>query len=152
MKIIPGNFADEQVIALLRAHVTAARANSPPGTSFALDLSGLQKPDISFYTAWDGKTLVGMGALKQLNAEAGEIKSMRTKEDALRRGVGRAMLEHIIAEARARGMKRLSLETGTGPIYAPAQAFYRAHGFAPGEPFGGYPPDGAFNAFFHLDL
>jgi putative acetyltransferase len=152
MKILPGDFANDQVIALLRAHVTAARASSPPGHSFALDLSGLQTPDISFYTAWDGDTLVGMGALKALGPDSGEVKSMRTKADALRRGVARAMLEHIIAEARARGYKRLSLETGDGPIYAPAQALYRRHGFVEGESFGDYPPKGAFNVFFHLDL
>jgi putative acetyltransferase len=127
------------------------RANTPAEGVFALDVSGLISPEVSLWTAWDGAAIAGMGALKRLSPEAGEVKSMRTHPDHLRKGVARALLEHIISEARRRGMSRLSLETGQGPAFEPATTLYRSRGFVEGEAFAGYVP-GGFSRFFHLDL
>jgi putative acetyltransferase len=107
--IKPGNFGDDQVKALLTRHLEGMHANSPPGHVFTLDWSGLQKPEISIYALWEGEDLLGFGALKELEPRAGEIKSMRTADAHLRRGVAATILDHIIAEARQRGYTRLSL-------------------------------------------
>jgi putative acetyltransferase len=147
--ITPGDFDHPQVKALLTAHLEGMRANSPPGHVFALDWSGLQRPEINFFTAWQGDVLQGMGALKTLGDGSGEIKSMRTAASALRQGVGEAILLHLIATARQRGLKRLSLETGTGPAFAAALALYHKHGFVAGGPFADYEKS-AFNQFLHL--
>jgi putative acetyltransferase len=152
MRVIkPGNFADDRVKALLARHLEGMHATSPPEHVFALDWSGLQSPDISFYTLWDGDELLGCGALKELAPRAGEIKSMRTADGRLRQGIGAALLEHIIAEARRRAYTRLSLETGSGAAFEPALALYRKYGFVEGEAFGGYQKS-PFNQFLHLQL
>jgi putative acetyltransferase len=149
--IKPGEFDDERVKALLTRHLEGMHANSPPDHVFALDWSGLQKPEISFYALWEGEDLLGIGALKELGPRAGEIKSMRTADKHLRKGVAAAILDHIIAEARRRGYARLSLETGSGPAFEPALTLYRKYGFVDGEPFGGYEKS-SFSQFLHLDL
>jgi putative acetyltransferase len=149
--IKPGDLGDDRVRALLTRHLEGMRANSPPGHVFALDWSGLQTPAISFYALWEGEELLGFGALKELHARAGEIKSMRTADAHLRRGVAATILDHLIAEARQRGYTRLSLETGSGPAFEPAVALYRTYGFTDGEAFGGYEKS-AFNQFLHLDV
>jgi putative acetyltransferase len=151
MRIVAGDFDDPRVIALLRRHLEGMHASSPPGHVFALDLSGLKAPGISFYTAWEGDALLGMGALKELDAASGEIKSMRTDPAHLRRGVGAAMLEHLIGVARERGYRRISLETGSGPAFEPALALYRRRGFVDGAAFGDYTRS-AFSQFLHLEL
>ena len=135
--------------ALLAFHLAGMHASSPPGSVFALDLSGLQRSDVTVWTAWDGDSIAGVGALKMLDAEAAEIKSMRTHPDHLRKGVAAALLRHILAEARARRLVRVSLETGSGAAFEPALALYRAHGFADGGPFGDYAKSD-FNRFLHL--
>jgi len=145
------DFDDDRVKALLTRHLEGMHANTPPGHVFALDWSGLRKPEISFYALWDGDELLGFGALKQLDATAGEIKSMRTADAHLRKGVAAAILDHIIAEARTRGYKRLSLETGQGAAFEPALSLYRKRGFANGGAFGDYEKS-PFNQFLHLDL
>jgi putative acetyltransferase len=137
--------------ALLRLHLAGMHANSPPGTSFALDDSGLRQPGITVWSAWAGPAIAGMGALKTLAPDWGELKSMRTHPDFLRQGVGAMLLEHIAGVARSRGMTRLSLETGTGEAFEPALALYLRWGFVDGEPFAGYPPSD-FNRFMHLRL
>ena len=149
--IKPGDFGDDRVKALLTRHLEGMHANSPPGHVFALDWSGLQKPEISFYALGEDEELLGFGALKELGPRAGEIKSMRTADAHRRRGVAAAILDHIIAEARRRGYARLSLETGSGPAFEPALELYRKWGFTEGEAFGGYEKS-AFNQFLHLDL
>jgi putative acetyltransferase len=149
--IKPGDFDDHRVKALLTRHLEAMHANSPPGHVFALDGSGLQKPEISLYALWEGEELLGVGALKELEPRAGEIKSMRTAHSYLRKGVAAAILAHIIAEARRRGYAHLSLETGSGPAFEPALKLYRKHGFVDGPLFGGYARS-LFNQFLHLDL
>src|SRR3954466_5908818 len=133
-----GDFDDERVKALLTRHLEGMHANTPAGHVFALDWSALQKPEISFYALWEGDELLGFGALKALDARSGEVKSMRTADAHLRKGVAAAILDHLIAEARTRGYRRLSLETGAGPAFEPALALYRKRGFSNGAPFGGY--------------
>ena len=149
--IKPGDFGDDRVKALLTRHLEGMRASSPPGHVFALDWSGLQKPEISFYALWEGEDLLGFGALKELGSRAGEVKSMRTADAHLRRGVAATILDHIVAEARRRDYARLSLETGSGPAFEPALNLYRKYGFTEGGAFGDYQKS-PFNQFLHLDL
>jgi putative acetyltransferase len=125
--------------------------HSPPGTVHALDLSALKRPGITFFTAWDGEELLGCGALRELSAGHGEIKSMRTTPRHLRKGVAAALVRHILDEARRRGYRRVSLETGSGDAFESAIGLYGKFGFARGEAFGGYVASD-FNQFFHLEL
>jgi len=111
----------------------------------------LQSPDISFWTIWEGETLLGVGALKRLSPQHGEVKSMHTAKSARRKGVGNTMLQHIIATARKSGMSRLSLETGSWEYFRPARALYRSHGFVECGPFADYVPD-PNSVFMSLDL
>lgn len=136
---------------LLRLHLEGMLETSPPGHVFALDLSGLQRRDVTVWTAWDGDVILGMGALRQHDRSIGEVKSMRTHPDHLREGVGAAILEHIIREARSRGIVQLSLETGSGQAFEPALALYRKRGFANGPAFADYVASD-FNQFLHLRL
>ena len=136
---------------LLADHLAGMHKNSPPDSVHALDLSGLQHPDVAVWTAWNAARLLGVGALKQLSPSTGEIKSMRTDSRHLRQGVGAALLDHIISEARRRGYRRLSLETGSGPGFEAALSLYRKRGFETGDAFGDY-QSSAFNQFLHLDL
>jgi len=136
---------------LLRIHLEGMHAASPPGSVFALDLSGLKTPQVTVWRVREGEQLVGVGALKALGADCGEIKSMRTHPDHLRKGVAALLLDHMIAQASARRWKRLSLETGSGPAFEPALALYRSRGFVEGEAFADYEPT-EFNQFLHLTL
>ena len=151
MRIIDGDFSDARVLDLLRTHLTKARAQTAPGSAHALDISGLQAPDIAFWTIWEDDTLFGCGALKRLAADHGEVKSMHTVEAMRRKGIGSAMLHHIVASARARGMSRLSLETGSWDYFRPARALYARHGFVECGPFADYVLD-PNSAFMTLDL
>jgi putative acetyltransferase len=151
IRIIPGDFGDPRVAALLRVHVTQARAQTAPGSAHALDLDGLRSPEISFWTMWEDETLLGFGALKRLSADHGEVKSMHTAQAMRRRGAGSAMLRHLIAAARADGISRLSLETGSWDYFQPAQALYRSHGFVECPPFADYVLD-PNSVFMTLDL
>ena len=141
IRIIEGGLGDPRVVALLHTHVTRARAETAPGSAHALDLSGLRAPEVTFWSAWEGDTVVGVGALKRLSADHGEIKSMHTAETARGRGVGSALLRQIMAVARERGMSRISLETGSWAYFAPARALYAKHGFVECGPFGEYRVD-----------
>jgi putative acetyltransferase len=151
MRIIPGDFDDPRVINLVQLHLTSARAQTAPGSAHALDLSGLQTPDIRFWTIWDGETLAGIGALKRLSPDHGEIKSMHTAQALRGRGVGSAMLRHIIATAREGGVSRISLETGSWGYFHPARALYRSYGFVECPAFGNYLPD-PNSVFMTLEL
>jgi putative acetyltransferase len=151
MVIVPGDFENTQLLALLRLHLAGMHANSPPESVNAFDLSGLQAHDVSVYTAWSDEKLLGMAALKELDSTTGEIKSMRTDPAHLREGVAVALLDHILSVANERGYRRLSLETGSGEAFEPALALYRKNGFVNGEAFGGYEVT-SFNQFLHLDL
>jgi putative acetyltransferase len=141
MHIADGGLDDARVIALLHTHRNRARNETAEGSAHALDLAELRGPDVSFWSVWEGDALVGIGALRRLDAGHGEIKSMYTDEAARGRGVASALLAHIVATARARGMSRLSLETGAWPYFAPARALYARRGFVECPPFGDYRPD-----------
>jgi len=141
----------DQTRALLALHLAGMHADSPPGSVLALDLSDLQVAEVTVWTAWRNGRIASVGALKMLQDEIAEVKSMRTRPDFLRSGAGSAILERIITVARARGVKRLSLETGSGPAFEPALALYRQRGFVNGNPFSDY-EQSAFNQFLHLAL
>jgi putative acetyltransferase len=151
MQIRPDDLTSPQVLALLEAHLRDMRRETPPESMHALDLSGLRGPGVSFWTAWSGPELLGCGALKELDPGHGELKSMRTAEAHRHEGVARAMLAHILAVARARGYRRLSLETGAQPGFEPARRLYAAAGFRPCPPFASYRPD-PLSVFFTLTL
>lgn len=151
MEIKPIDFDDPRVQALLEMHVQAMRGSSPPETVFVLDRAALDVPEIEFFAAWDGDALLGFGALKALDAATGEIKSMRTDPAHLRKGVGEAILKHLVGLARLRGYRRVSLETGTSAAFDAALALYVRHGFRPGAPFADY-EESPHNQFLHLDL
>ena len=139
------------VRALLAIHLAGMAQNTPPEHVFALDLSGLQTPDITVWTLRHDGALAGIGALKALGDDTAELKSMRTHPDHLRKGVAAALLDQILDEAATRGYRRVSLETGVGEGFEPALALYRKRGFTNGEAFGDYAPS-AFNQFLHLGL
>jgi putative acetyltransferase len=130
-----------EIRALLEEHLRNMHEISPPESVHALDLDGLRQPGITFWTVWSRGELLGCGALKQLEPGHGEIKSMRTAAAHRGRGVGRAMLEHIIAEARARSYRRLSLETGSMDAFMPARRLYERFGFSYCAPFADYVED-----------
>ncbi len=145
------DLSGEQIRALLALHLAHMQVSSPPGSVYALDLSGLRAPGVTVWSAWREDRIAGVGALKALGGGVAEVKSMRTHPDHLRRGVAAALLDHMIAMAREQGVTRLSLETGSGPAFEPALALYRARGFTNGEPFSDYVPS-PFNQFLHLSL
>ncbi|PHR91610.1 MAG: GNAT family N-acetyltransferase [Robiginitomaculum sp.] len=136
---------------LLQTHLDDAYKNSPADSVYALDIKALQHPDIAFWSVWDGEVLLGCGALKELDKTHGEIKSMRTTAEAVRRGVASKIVAHIIDQAKARGYQRLSLETGSNDAYIPARALYAKFGFKPCGPFAQYTPD-SFSALMTLAL
>jgi putative acetyltransferase len=141
----------EDVRELLRRHLEFAEANTPPEDVHALDVDQLVDPAVTFYSyRRDGK-LLAVGALKQLDGRHAELKSMHTAATARGRGVGRAMIEHLIGVARDHGFGRVSLETGSTPAFAPARSLYAQAGFIPCGPFGDYPP-GRGNTFMTLAL
>ena len=137
-RIVEDDLSGAAIRALLTEHFEAMLANSPAGMCHFLDFEGLKAPGVTFWSAHEGGALVACGAMKRLSADHGELKSMRTHRDHLRRGHAAGMLAHIADVARAEGMTRLSLETGTGPAFEPAIALYTAHGFERCEPFADY--------------
>lgn len=148
-RIVRDDVTHPEVGALIELHLRAAFENSPPGAVFALDLSGLRAADVTLWTLWEGEALLGMGALKQLDAAHGELKAMRTAPGQVRRGVARAMLGHLIAEARGRGYRTVSLETGSNAPFSAARALYAGAGFVECGPFAGY-VDTAFSRYYSL--
>ena len=151
MRIEVDDLTRPQVHDLLQEHLANMYELSPPESVHALDLSKLRAPGITFWSVWDGATLVGCGALKEMSAAEGEIKSMRTPKALRRRGAGRAVLEHIIAEAKRRGYNRLYLETGSQDGFVAARTLYESFGFTYCGPFGDYNPD-PHSAFMTLAL
>jgi putative acetyltransferase len=145
LKIQLDDLSDPRIAAFLEEHLADMRRISPPESVHALDLQALRQPAIRFWSAWlpagQGDTLAGTAALKQLDAEHAELKSMRTLAQLRGQGIGRGLLDHVIAQARAAGVRRLSLETGTQPFFAPAHALYQGHGFTDCAPFGSHRPD-----------
>ncbi|MFN0162706.1 MAG: GNAT family N-acetyltransferase [Burkholderiales bacterium] len=141
MRIEPDQLSHPAVQALLEEHLRNMYEVSPPESVHALDISGLRRPEVSFWAAWEGDLLLGCGALKALDASHGEVKSMRTPSALRRRGAGKAILAHIITTARQRGYGRLSLETGSMAAFAPACRLYESFGFRYCAPFGSYTED-----------
>ena len=136
---------------LLKRHLTFAHTHTPPQDVHALDIDGLIDPAVTFYSCRRGGQLLAVGALKQLDPRHAEVKSMHTAQEARGRGLGRAMLNHLIAVARNRGYLRLSLETGTMAAFTPARSLYASAGFEPCGPFAGYQPSPS-NTFMTLWL
>jgi putative acetyltransferase len=141
----------EDVRALLARHLEHAIATTPPEGVYALDLDGLLDPAITFFSYRLNGELLAIGALKQLDDDHAELKSMHTAQAARGRGIGREMVEHLIAVARDRGLARISLETGSMDAFAPARSLYRKAGFVPCGPFGDY-PGGPTSSFMTLSL
>lgn len=137
-RIIEDDATGAEITALIALHLAAVAADTAAEYRFALGLEGLRAPDITLWSLWAGPALLGCAALKHLGGGEGEVKSMRTHPDHLRKGVAAALLGHVIAEARARGWQRLNLETGTSALFYPAHALYRRFGFVDCAPFADY--------------
>jgi putative acetyltransferase len=135
-----------EIRALVTRHLQGMANNSPPGTCFALDIDGLLQPGVTLWSAWEDGALVGMGALKMLDSQNGELKSMRVDDRYLGKGAGRAILDLLVAQARARGLKALWLETGSSEGFAAALKLYESAGFRYCGPFAGY-GDNGFSRF-----
>jgi putative acetyltransferase len=141
MQIRNDDLTGEAISNFLREHLADMQAKSPPESVHALDLSALRSPDIAFWSIWESDELVGCGALKELDARSGEIKSMRTAKTHRRQGIAKKMLEHIIGEAQRRSYDCLLLETGLGSEFEPARSLYASVGFEYRGPFGEYIED-----------
>ena len=141
MEIRIDDLSGPEIAELLAEHLQAMARVSPPESRHALNLDELRRPDITFWSVWQGRELAGCGALKELDRQHGEIKSMRTAKAHLRKGVASRLLKHILTEAKRRGYCRLSLETGSMPYFDPAHGLYRKFGFETCPPFDGYVED-----------
>ncbi len=141
LRIMEDDLTGTEIAALLRLHLEEMHQWSPPESVHAMPIERLRAPDVTFWSAWAGEMLAGCGALKRLDARHGEIKSMRAAPEFRGKGVGKAILLHLLAEARARGYVRVSLETGLPEPFLPARKLYEAHGFTECPPFGDYEPD-----------
>lgn len=135
------DLTDPRIAAFLEEHIADMHSVSPPESKHALDLKGLQQPEISFYSVWDGEALIACGALKELDHRHGEIKSMRTAKTHRGLGLGSVVLNHLEGIAHARNYQRLSLETGAMPFFIPARGLYQKHGFTVCPPFSSYQAD-----------
>jgi putative acetyltransferase len=151
MEVRIDDLSSPDVRALVAEHLAGMQGTSPPGSVYALALEGLTRPEVTFWSAWQGGALCGFGALKQLDALSGEVKSMRTRPAYLRQGVGQAVLNCIFQAAVARGYRSLHLETGTGKAFEAAHALYLRNGFVWSKPFGDYEASD-FNVFMRKDL
>jgi putative acetyltransferase len=138
--ISPDDPRRDDVRELLRRHLAFARGQTPPEDAHALDVNDLAEPSVTFFSYRDGGLLLAVGALKELSPDHAEVKSMHTAEAARGRGIGRAMVNHLVQVARERGFRRVSLETGAMEAFTSARALYASAGFEPCEPFGDYRP------------
>jgi putative acetyltransferase len=140
-----------EVQELIAEHLRGMHKNTPPGNVNALAIEGLRQPSVTFWSVWDGHSLCGCGALKELDGSTGEVKSMRTRAAYLRRGMGQLVLDEIIRTARARQYRHLYLETGTGEAFEAAHSLYTKNGFTWCAAFGDYVATG-FNVFMVRNL
>ena len=138
---IEGNFENPEVNELLIKHFIELRAASPEGSAHVLDIPGLKEPSIKFWSLWDKKKLIGCGALKFLNKEHGEFKSIRIHDDFRNQGNGIKVIKHLIDEAKKLKIKRISLETGAGKFFDPARKLFKKCDFTPCKPFAHYKED-----------
>lgn len=151
MEIREDDLTGPEIAALLESHLTLMRSISPEESVHALDLDKLRQPDITFWSVWDSRQLLGCGALKELDPRHGEIKSMHTSAASRGHGVADLLLRYIMGVASSRGYERLSLETGSTDHFLPARNLYAKYGFTPTGPFGGYQPD-PHSAFMTLEI
>lgn len=151
MKIVVDDLSGPEIARFLDEHVQEMRSITPLESKHALDLDGLRRPEVTFWSVMDGDDLVGCGAIKRLDARHAELKSMRTAPARKRSGIASLLLEHIIAEARRMGFTRLSLETGAADFFLPARKLYEKFGFGYCEPFADYRPD-PYSAFMTRTL
>ena len=135
------DLTDPRIAEFLDEHIKDMLSVSPPESKHALDLDGLRRPEITFWSVWSEANLIGCGAIKHLDPQHAELKSMRTARTHRGRGVGKVILEHILEEARTRGYRRVSLETGSMAFFEPARGLYRSYGFEICKPFADYKPD-----------
>jgi putative acetyltransferase len=141
MEIKIDDLCGSEIAEFLEEHIREMKSVSPPESKHALDLEGLRKPEITFWTVWDEGGLIACGALKKLDANQAEIKSMRTCVSYRGKGVASMLLQHILKEAKLQGYQRISLETGSMPFFAPARNLYTKYGFKHCEPFSTYKED-----------
>jgi putative acetyltransferase len=141
MKIVIDDLSGPQIAAFLHAHVAEMKKVTPPQSVHALDLEGLRLPAVTFWSVLDGDTIAGCGAIKELDSISAEVKSMRVAPASKRQGIASGLLTHMAEEARRRGYRRLSLETGSLPYFAPARALCARHGFTECGPFASYSED-----------
>jgi putative acetyltransferase len=141
MEIREDDLSGKKIADLLQEHLEHMHEITPSESIHALDLEALRSPAITFWTAWEGDELLGCGALKELDASSGEVKSMRTAKAYLRKGVASKILEHIIKTAEQRAYICLNLETGSFPAFAPARSLYKRYGFEYQAPFADYIED-----------
>ena len=141
MKSIENNFDDTEVNELLTKHFIELRSVSPEGSTHVLDIPGLKDPSITFWSLWDGEELIGCGALKLLEKEHGEFKSIRVADKYRKSGMGEKIISHLIDQAKQIGIKKLSTETGAGNFFAPARKLFNNSGFKPCPPFAHYKED-----------
>ena len=151
MRIIVDDLSSREIAEFLEEHIKDMKAVSPPESKHALDLEGLRQPEITFWSVWDGDSLVGCGALKELDPKHGEIKAMRTSSKCRNKGIASRLLCHILNEAKHRGYHRLSLETGSMVFFEPARSLYKKFGFNYCEPFSTYKED-PNSVFMTIDL
>ncbi|GAA1009926.1 N-acetyltransferase [Acrocarpospora pleiomorpha] len=151
MKIAVDDLSGPEIAEFLNEHIQEMRSITPLESKHALDLDGLRKPEITFWSVMDGDTLVGCGAIKRLDTDHAEVKSMRTRPVRKRSGIASLLLEHIITEARRMGFTRLSLETGSDDFFLPARKLYEKFGFDYCEPFADYRLD-PYSAFMTRSL
>lgn len=141
MDIKIDELSSAEVIGFLKEHLKNMTYVTPPGSVHALDIEALKKPEITFWSVWDGSLLIGCGALKELDSQHAEIKSMRTASSRLGKGVASHLLDYILTEARRRKYRRVSLETGSVDAFTPARNLYKKFGFTYCEPFSNYIQD-----------
>ena len=151
LKSIEGNFDNPEVNELLIKHFIELRAASPEGSAHVLDIPGLKVPSIKFWSLWDNKKLIGCGALKFLEKDHGEFKSIRVADEFRKKGIGERIIKHLIDEAKKLEISKLSIETGAGEFFAPARKLFNKFGFKKSEPFAHYKVD-PNSCYFTLDL
>ena len=141
LKSIEGNFSHEEVNELLTKHFVELRSASPEGSTHVLDIPGLKVPSIKFWSLWENEKLLGCGALKFLDKEHGEFKSIRIHDNFRRMGNGVTVINHLINEAKKLDIKKLSIETGAGEFFKPARKLFKQCGFETCDPFAHYKED-----------
>ena len=151
MEIKIDDLTGSEIYELLQEHLRSMYLHSPPESVHALDIEALRRPEITFWSVWEGDELLGCGALKELDPQHAEIKSMRTSAQHLRKGVAKYLLNYILEEARRRGFRRLSLETGSMKAFEPARSLYANFGFKYCEPFADYIED-PYSVFMTREL